>query len=268
MLGVNANGWFYQPTREVYALPDEFGLSYQSVEFGSTDASPETKLHGWFFPAMETAKGTVIHCHGNAGNITSHFSNIAWLPAAGWNVFCFDYQGYGRSAGRPTREGTVKDVHAAIDYVTSRSGLDSGRVLLFGQSLGGAVATVAAAQRNDLRGVVVEGAFSSYQREAAFICQQTWFLAGAASALARGLVSTGLDPIDHVADVAPTPLLFITGTADTICDHQQTLDLHAAAREPKSLWVIENGRHTSALFETNGEGKRRIDEFFTRCVAD
>ena len=262
MFQVNGDRWFYHPTREVYALPDEFGLDYQSVEF----ASEGLCLHGWFFPAKVDAKGTVVHFHGNAGNLTSHFSHVAWMPAAGWNVLCFDYRGYGESQGKPTRPGTVADGHAAIDYAASRPGVDASRIVLFGQSLGGAVATVVAAQRKDLGGVVLEGAFSSYQGAASFVCQQTWFLAMAASTLAGGLISAGLDPIDHVASIAPTPILFITGTADTICDHRQTLDLHEAARDPKSLWVIEDGRHTSSLTETNGEGTRRIDEFLTRCV--
>ncbi len=262
MFLINGDRWFYHPTREVYALPDEFGLDYQSVEF----ACEGLRLHGWFFPTGGDAKGTVVHFHGNAGNMTSHFPHVAWMPAAGWNVLCFDYRGYGESQGKPTRQGTVADGHAAIDYVAARPDVDSSRVLLFGQSLGGAVGTVVAAQRKDLRGVVIEGAFSNYRREAGFVCQQTWFLAGAASALAGGLISAGLDPIDHVASIAPTPMLFITGTADTICDYRQTLDLHVAAGEPKALWVIENGRHTSSLTETDGEGARRIDDFLTRCV--
>lgn len=257
-----ADVFFYHPSRDVYALPSEFGLSYKSVFFESDGH----RLHGWFLPARGTPRGTVVHCHGNAGNITGHFPYVAWMPAFGWNVLCFDYRGFGRSGGRTTRGGTVADCHAAIDYIRSRGDVDASRVALFGQSLGGAVAIVAAADRDDLVGVAVEGSFASYRREADFVCKQSWLLWGAAPLVSHLLVSPGYDAIDHVARIAPTPTFFIAGTADAICDYRQTIDLHAAAGEPKALWLIEDGRHTAALTETDGEGQNRLHAFFSSCL--
>ncbi len=265
--------WFYGPTREVYGAPEELNLDYESIFFESHGE----RLHGWFFPANLVAacdgptepKGTVIHCHGNGGNITGHFRYVTWMPSRGWNVFVFDYRGFGQSTGHPSRPGTVADTHAAVGYAASRGDVDPGRLVLFGQSLGGAVGIVAASQRDDLRAVAIEGAFSSYRREASFVCKQHVLLWGVAP-LARLLVAEGLDAIDYVGGIAPTPTFFITGTADRICDYRQTLDLHAAAGEPKSLWVIEDGSHTCALADTDedDEGMRRLDEFFTRWVTD
>ncbi len=263
--------WFYHPSRKVYGHPAEFDLTYESVFFDGEAGRPSAdgqgaRLHGWFFPAETTAKGTVIHCHGNAGNITGHFQFVAWMPSYGWNVLCFDYQGYGRSRGRPSRPGTITDACAAIDYARSRDDVDDSRLVLFGQSLGGAIGITAAAGRDDLRGVAVEGAFSDYRREARFVCRQSLILWGLAPLVGGVLVEPGYEPIDRVSAIAPTPTFFITGTDDRICDPAQTLALHAAAGEPKSLWVIEGGRHTSALTETECEGPRRLDAFFTDCV--
>ncbi|MCH8966145.1 MAG: alpha/beta hydrolase [Planctomycetes bacterium] len=253
--------WFYHPTQHEYGHPDEFNLAFESVFFSSMNR----RLHGWFFPAVGRAKGTIIHCHGNGGNITGHFKHIAWMPALGWNVLTFDYQGFGRSEGRPTRAGTLADTNAAIDFARMHANVNPNRLLLFGQSLGGAVAIVAASCQPGLCGVAIEGAFSSYQAAAHFVCKQTWLLWGLAP-ISRMLVGPGYDPIDHVARIAPTPILFITGTADRVCDHRQTIELHDAAREPKSLWVIQEGGHTTALTDTNGEGQRRLDAFFTGCL--
>ena len=261
MQGTRGDRWFYYPTRHVYGDPDEGGLTYQDVYFLSGDK----RLHGWFFPAKGEAKGTVIHCHGNAGNITGHFPFVEWMPARGWNALVFDYQGYGQSEGRPTRAGTIADANAAIDYARSRDDVDESRLVLFGQSLGGAIATVVAADRRDLCSVAIEGAFSDYRREAHFVCTRTLFL-WAIAPLTRLLVGPGFDPIDCVGRITPTPTFFITGTADAVCDYRQTLDLHEAAGEPKSLWVIEGGEHTAALTDTNGEGKHRLDAFFSKCV--
>jgi fermentation-respiration switch protein FrsA (DUF1100 family) len=253
--------WFYHPTREVYAFPEDFALAYEPVQFASDGA----RLHGWFLPSQGPAKGTVIHCHGNAGNITGHFPFVAWMPAFGWNVLVFDYQGFGQSEGRPTRPGTIADANAAIDYARSRGDVDEDRLVLFGQSLGGAIGIVAAAGRNDLRGVAIEGAFADYRREARFVCKHNFLLWGAAP-LTGLLVAPGYDPIDYVSRIAPTPTLFITGTADTICDYRHTLELHEAAGEPKSLWVIQDGHHTAALTDTDNEGQHRLDGFFDQCV--
>jgi len=254
--------WFYYPSRQSYGHPSDFKLDYESVFFHNGIA----RLHGWFLNSAGRAKGTVLHCHGNAGNITGHFQFVAWMPAYGWNVFCFDYQGYGRSEGRPTRPGTIADTNAAIDYLRSRPDVDRSRLVVFGQSLGAAVGLVAASARDDLRGVAAEGAFSSYRSAVQFVCRRGLLLRGAAPFISRVFSAPGLDPIDHVARIAPTPTFFICGTADRICDHRQTIELHRAAGPPKSLWLIEGGRHTEALVSTNGEGPRRLDRFLTECV--
>ncbi|NOT02853.1 MAG: alpha/beta hydrolase [Phycisphaerales bacterium] len=254
---------FYMPTREIYGHPEAYGLAYEPIEFASEDG---TRLHGWFFPAGSAARGTVVHCHGNAGNITGHFERIRWLPPRGWNVLCFDYRGYGRSNGVPSRAGTIADARSAVRYVQTRSDVDAGRVVLWGQSLGGAIGIVVAAEIEAVRGIVVEGAFSSYRGEAGFICRQSVLFSPFAGLLTRALISNGHEPIGSVADIAPRPVFFICGTRDHIVDHRQTVALHEAAGEPKELWVIDGGGHTDATLRP--DGPERLLSFFEQCVAD
>ena len=263
MTQLKGDRWFFYPTQTEYGHPDEFGLSFDSVHFESEG----NLLHGWYFPSEGRAKGTVVHCHGNAGNISGHFKYVTWMPKRGWNVFCFDYRGFGRSQGTPTRPGAVADTHAAVDYLMTRSDVDPTRIALFGQSLGGAVGIVAAAQRNDLCAVAIEGAFSSYRRAARFACKNTWFLWGAALWLPQLLIEAGIDPIEHVADISPTPTLFVTGTKDRVCDPKQLIALYEKAGATKSIWVIEGGGHVGAMTQTEGMGADRFDDFLTQCVA-
>ncbi len=255
------DGLFYFPTKHVYGRPESHGLDYEPVRFESVDG---TELHGWFFPAVGEARGTIVHCHGNAGNITGHFESVKWLPAAGWNVFCFDYRGYGQSAGRPTRRGTIEDARSAVDHVRGREDVDAGRVVILGQSLGGAIGVVVAAQCSDVRGIAVEGAFSRYRAEAAFVCRQNIFMKPMASMLSRTLISEGSEPIDWVARIAPRPTMFVCGTADRIVDYHQTIALHESAGEPKSLHVIEGGGHTDSMCDS--AGRERFERFFNTCV--
>jgi len=98
-------GLFYQPDRKIYDTPDRHGLKYEEVSFQSKDG---TGLSGWFVPAVGKPKGTVIHFHGNAQNMTAHFGFVSWLPEQGFNLFVFDYRGYGKSAGKPDRRAFMR----------------------------------------------------------------------------------------------------------------------------------------------------------------
>lgn len=252
---------FYFPTRAVYGRPETYSLAYESVHFNYPGGP---MLHGWFFPSVGEARGTVLHCHGNSGNITGHFEFVKWLPERGWNLFCFDYRGYGQSEGEPTRQGTVDDAHAALDHVLGRSEVDADGVVLFGQSLGGAIGTVLTGQRSEIRAMAVEGAFSDYRREAAFVSAGNVIMRPFAGWLSRTLISEGLEPIDWVGKIAPRPTLFVCGTKDRIVDHQQTVALHDAAGEPKELCVIDGGGHTDSTREE--PGRERIATFFERSL--
>lgn len=253
---------FYYPTSVVYGRPESHGLTYESVHFESGDG---TALHGWFFPCDGPACGTVVHCHGNAGNITGHFESVRWLPERGWNVLCFDYRGYGQSAGAPTRSGTIEDARAALRYTLSRNDVDPQRVVMLGQSLGGSIGIVVAAECDSLRGLAVEGAFSHYRTEAAFICKRNILMRPVSGLLSRALISVGHEPIEWVGRVAPTPTLFVCGTRDRIVDYRQTIALHECAGEPKTLHVDESGGHTDSM--CTPDGRERFVRFFNACVA-
>jgi fermentation-respiration switch protein FrsA (DUF1100 family) len=258
-----ADRLFYHPTWKEYDRPERLNLAYESVRFPTADG---LQLHGWFFPAASPAAGSVLHLHGNAGNITGHFHHVAWLPQAGWNVFCFDYRGYGRSPGRASRAGTITDAHAALDYLLSRPDVDPQRTVAFGQSLGGAVGIVLAAHRRELAGLAVDGAFDSYRGIANWHIRHNPILLVLAWWLPRLLMTDGYDPIDDVARVSPRPLLIIQGTADRIVDPQTARRLYDAARRPKELWLIDGADHYEALDELGEENRPRLLAFFKACV--
>lgn len=247
-----------------YSDPSEYGLGFQPVSFQSKDG---TRLSGWFLPAVGRAKGTVVHCHGNAQNMTSHWFFARFLPEHGFNLFVFDYRGYGQSEGRPSRAGTVEDAQAAVEYVLARADVDADRVGLFGQSLGGAIAVVVAARDKRIKGLVVDSAFSSYRGEAAHALRSnpvTWLLSWP---LSRFLIRSGLDPVDYVADIAPRPLLIIHGTLDSIVPAAMGRELFERAGEPKELWLIEGANHTAAIEAAPEEFRRRVCGLFERAFS-
>ena len=135
------------------------------------------QLNGWFVPAVSNeermqdaklAKGTVIHVHGNAANITSHWSLISWLPKAGYNILTFDYRGYGKSDPiLPTIEGLYKDTTSVMNYALNREDIQASNIFVLGQSLGGnnalaALAKMPLAQKNKICSAVIDSTFYSY----------------------------------------------------------------------------------------------------------
>jgi alpha-beta hydrolase superfamily lysophospholipase len=236
-----AEGKFYYPDRVDYGTPADDGLAYEPVTFKSLDG---TRLTGWFLPARGRPKGTVVHAHGNAANISNHATLAAFLPKASYHVLVFDYRGYGESEGSPGRRGCLDDVRAAVDYARSRKEVDGDRIALFGQSLGGALSIVAAAERpGSVRAVVAEAAFTSHRAIARDVMQRnpiTWLFAWPLAALA---LSCDYAPIDAVDQIAPTPLLVVHGTADEVIPYWMGEALYARAKEPKRFYAVPGGRH-------------------------
>ncbi len=257
--------FFYHPNRCDYGSPADLGLSFETVAIRSTAG---VRLHGWFFPARRPpAAGTILHLHGNAGNVTGHFQHVAWLPADHWNVLCFDYRGYGRSTGRVTRAGTLDDACAALDFLLARSDVDPARVAAFGQSLGGAVGIVLAARRSEIRGLVVDGAFDSYRRVARYHILRSPLLLPLAWWV-PWFISRRFDPIDHVARIAPRGILIMHGTADEIVPVSMARRLYAAAGEPRELWLVERANHYEAMQDRFDEARPRLLAFLERCMSD
>ena len=256
---------FYYPSKTVHYTPDDFSLKYEDVTFETSDG---LKLSGWFLPADGRAKGTVIHFHGNAENITAHVTLSLWLVWQGYSVFVFDYRGYGKSEGRVTRAGTIRDGHAALDYVLSRGDVDPGRIFAFGQSLGGAVATVVAAERQEFRAVVLDSTFSGYRRIGSRHLQKLLFFKWPADLLAAALLSDDYDPIDYVARVAPRPLLVIASTEDEICFAELGRELFDAAAEPKEFVLVQESKHLQTVAENVDGAQDKILRLFERVATE
>lgn len=252
---------FYYPSQADYGNPGQEGLQYEAVRFASRDG---TSLSGWFLPAAggnpRHAKGTVIHVHGNAENISAHWPFVGWLTSRGYNVFLFDYRGFGQSAGTPGPKGVFEDTQSAFDYVRTRPDVDPEKLLVFAQSLGGnnAIAAIGAGNRAGIRAIAVEGTFYSY----AAIADEV-------------LPSAGLFTNDdysadrYVARLAPIPLLLIHGTDDDIVPYRHSERLFAIAGEPKRLELVLNGGHIDAMTARFEQTYRdMLTAFFDEALAN
>ncbi|MBF0219334.1 MAG: alpha/beta hydrolase [Gammaproteobacteria bacterium] len=241
LLLAGCTGLFFQPLSEHLMTPQQRGLAYEESYFLSDDG---LQLHGWWMPAatVEPARGTVMQLHGNAENISTHFNNFAWLPAAGYNLFVFDYRGYGWSQGRAELAGMHRDVVAALNYLLQQRQIKADHIVMIGQSLGGAIALCALAEVARDGGqlpalLVTEGAFASYPGIASDALQPplSWLL----SPFIPLLINDDYHPERAIAELAKwIPLYIVHSQSDQVVPFAHGKRLADAA--PQARFVALN----------------------------
>jgi fermentation-respiration switch protein FrsA (DUF1100 family) len=258
---------FYFPDVRVRQTPQAYGCRFENITFRSQD---RTILQGWFLPAKTEAKGTVIHFHGNAQNITAHVGYVAWLVDEGFNVLTFDYRGYGFSQGEPNPKGVYEDCLAAIEYAKNRSDVDAEKLILFGQSLGAAnaIAVAGKAKIPGIRAVVAESSFYSYRAIARRAMEQSSCLSFFRWPLSLTLVNNSYSASKYVGDVSPVPLLLIHGIKDRVVPYTHSEKLFAKAKEPKDIWVLQKGGHTEALIKGGAKLREALVTFFEDALGE
>ena len=255
------NGMFFQPNRRLYVTPQQLNLSHQDVEFRSADG---TWITGWFLPGSQPVRGTVIHFHGNAANISNHIMAVRWLPPAGYSVLVFDYRGYGASQGSPSREGAIADGAAAINFVRTRKDVDPTRLIVYGQSLGGALAVnaLAAAGTAGVQALVLEGGFVSYQELVRLKMHKSWLLWAFQYPVAYGLFSDDMSPAEVLPELADVPLLVVHGAADGTVPIEAGRQLYDAfPGGDKEMWVVPNARHMKIFHQLGSPWHDKLLEY-------
>ena len=238
-----AQKMFYYPDAVDYGnAPTRYQQPFQDIYFQSSDG---TRLHGWFVPSRlhanpKLAKGTVVHFHGNAQNVSSHYALVQWLPENGYNVFTFDYRGFGTSEGKVGFAGIVADADAALNHVRAMPEVDATRLFVLAQSIGGnkAIAAIGRGNRDGIRALVGDSTFYGYDA-----------IANDKFKGASVLVNDGLSAHRYIAAISPIPLLMLHGTADEVIPYAHGERLFEQAREPKQFIAVKNGQHIRALNE-------------------
>ncbi len=241
-------GLFFYPTQEIYTLPEQVKLDYEIVDFQSRDG---LQLKGWLIHSKtQKSRGVVVQFHGNAENMTSHFLSLAWLPKYGFDLFVFDYRGYGASEGSPTIKGAVFDSVAAIEYVVKK--FPNQPIILVGQSLGGALLLAALhedqslLQQASFQLIVLEGAFASYQQIMQEKMQES-FLLYPFQWLSYVMVSDVYAPKNLIAKENGIPYLIISGDDDTVVPPHHSDALYQQIQGEKYRWSVPGGRHIDAF---------------------
>ncbi len=240
------------PTRGIVATPATIGLAYEDVQFTTEDG---VTLSGWFVPAKE-GKRVVLFFHGNAGNISHRLESIEQFHRLGLNVFIIDYRGYGRSGGRISEAGSYLDAEAAWRYLVEERRVEPERIIIFGRSLGGGVATWLA-KTHPPKALILESTFTSVPDVAA---RQLSFFP------VRLLARIEYNSVERLPQVT-VPILIIHSPDDQVIPYSHGRRLFEVAPEPKEFLRMVGG-HNEGFIVTGQRYEDGLKAFVARYAGD
>jgi fermentation-respiration switch protein FrsA (DUF1100 family) len=242
----------YFPMRAHDATPVGLGLAHEELALRTEDG---VRLHGWFLP-VEGSRLSLLVCHGNAGNVSHRLDRALLLQSRlKLDVLLFDYRGYGASEGSPDEEGTYRDARAAYRWLVAR-GIGPERVVLFGESLGSAVALQVAVEV-EARALVLESPFASIPEmaRAVYPFLPVW-----------PFVRTRYDNVAKVGRLR-MPLLVLHGDRDEVVPFTQGRRVFDAAPEPKTFFAIPGASHNDTYL-VGGEAYWQALRAFLEGLSD
>jgi len=227
------NRFLFYPVRAAEGWvepPPELGA--RDIELTSSDGN---RLHAWWCvpEGWQPDHGAVLYSHGNAGNLSHRGEGLRrWQVLLGQAVLIYDYPGYGKSTGQPDEAGCYAAAAAAYSWLVHEAQLPPSRILLYGGSLGAAMATEVAL-RQPARGLVLVAAFTSFPDMAQL--HFPWLPM-------RWLVCNRLDNLAKIGQVT-VPVFIAHGTEDRLIPFQHGERLFAAARKPKQFFPMPGLDH-------------------------
>lgn len=263
LIFIGCNRVFYQPSRKIHGDAAAAGFAFEDIRFPTANGD---SLHGMWFPHDPAIphKGLWVFFHGNSRNISGSYNGYAWVLREGYDYFVFDYRGYGRSDGNAGREEAFEDGLAALRYASHRQRAGQpGRLILAGESLGGAVLLASAAaweDRHTASLVFADCTFPSYRKVARAILAArpySWPF----QLLGPPLVSDAHAPQEHLASLAPTPLLITHCESDEQIPITMGLELYANASAPRFFWKLPKCRHSQGFTDRFPENRKRLMAF-------
>jgi len=250
LLFVFQSHYVYYPERILVADPSSVGLYFENVSFETSD---RVELSGWFIPSGG-ARGVILFCHGNVGNISHRLESVQIFHRLGLDVFIFDYRGYGRSNGKPTEQGTYKDAEAAWWYLVETRQVNPDQIIVFGRSLGGAVASWLA-QTHSPGALILESTFTSLPDIAATLYPYL---------PVRWLLRFEYNTAEYLGKV-DCPVLIVHSHDDEIMPFSHGRQLFEVAGEPKRFLEI-SGTHNEGFITSGRHYEEALNAFILEHV--
>lgn len=257
MLLPACTNFLFVPVKPFPITPDAAGITYEDVFITSSDG---LKLHGWKLHAAENwfdmgkfdeskaaqkTAGSILFFHGNGDNVSTQLPNTFWLAKEGFDLYVFDYRGYGLSQGNAELDTTIQDMELIIAHVVEQLP-ENEKLIIMGHSLGAAMAIYSvahSAHRDRIETLISVAAFSDYHDVTQDVLSKSWLLWPLQWPLSF-TVDNSYRPLDAIAMISPIPLLIIHSESDEMIAMYHADRLFAAAKQPK-LFKLINSNHSN-----------------------
>jgi fermentation-respiration switch protein FrsA (DUF1100 family) len=229
----------YCPDRQIIATPAVYRLPFEQLALKTKDG---VRIKGWFIPAesrLLASSLVLLFCHGNAGNISHRLDKLQIFHKMGFSVLLFDYRGYGQSEGVPSEAGTYADADAAYQYLMGTQKIHPSQIILYGESLGCAVATEMA-RRHAAGALILESPFTSTVEMAKRVFP--WLPV-------RWIIRNRYDNLSKMPEIK-MPVLIMHSPQDEIVPFDMGRQLFGAIPGPKAFFELAGGHNDG--FEVTG----------------
>jgi len=259
VLYIGQSSLVFMPSKDVIETPEVLGIKFENIQITTRD---NINLDTWFVPAKDNdlvGKGVILFCHGNGGNISNRISYLPIFRELGLATFLFDYRGYGKSGGTPSEEGTYADVEAAWQYLTQERQISPQKIIIYGESLGGAIASYLAQKisqqngNNNAGSLVLASTFTSISDRAAELYP---FMP------IRFLSRFSYNSIDRLPSIK-IPVLVIHSIDDEIIPFHHGERNFQVANPTKNL-VRLRGDHNGGFLDSLETYRNGLNEFIQR----
>jgi uncharacterized protein len=229
--------FIFAPAKTIEETPADFGLTFSEVWLPiPTSNSKPDRIHGWWIPAQSRTAKTLLYFHGNGINIGANSEQASRFHKLGLSVFLFDYRGYGKSEGSfPNEKAVYADAQRAWDYLTQERKIAPQNIVIYGHSLGGAIAINLAQNHPNASGLIVQSSFSS----ALEMAQRNWWTAIFPTNLLLNQRFASLEKVPSLQ----MPTLYIHGLADQLIPFKMSQRLFDATRSPKQIKFFPKAGH-------------------------
>ena len=253
---------FFQQTRFIFfpsavitTTPQLLNLRYQEVWLPVSPTSSKVEyIHGWWIPATQVNAKVLLYLHGNGINIGANAAHAKRFHQMGFSVLLIDYRGYGQSQGSfPSEASVYQDAATAWDYLVNHKQVMPNQIMIYGHSLGGAIAIDLALQHPEAAGLIVESSFTSIREMIAYQGSYWMFPINL-------LLHQRFDSISKVRSLQ-LPVLFIHGTGDQVVPTAMSQRLYTAAPEPKQLMLIPKAGHNNVAEVAGSHYFRVVQKF-------